>query len=201
MIQLHRQTSFDFILKSPEGTQGFFLYLQVGIEKAIQAESGMSVNLVLVDQWLSELKKKNHGRYWQSYQEAVSSLRDDLSVCARAEQARVCSLSLYDPENLKSKRWTANNGFESVENFYIEYLDKLQVQRLCRFELIYGDLDVEFNEELIDDIQQSLGNYLHTAQSSAIEDLLRKNQKIHSIQIADNQGGLPQLKWQLSARD
>ena len=70
--------------------------LRVGFAKSIDPKSGMTVNLVVVDQWLSETIVLLHSQVWSSEEEFGSKALIDLALHAGKESAELTRLELKE---------------------------------------------------------------------------------------------------------
>ncbi|UYL07637.1 hypothetical protein B9G69_011325 [Bdellovibrio sp. SKB1291214] len=73
MLQFVREISISIVLQTASSARrGFLFKLAAGFSKEINPLSGMSVNLVLVDQWLAELKSDLEHTVFESESDSLS---------------------------------------------------------------------------------------------------------------------------------
>ncbi|KHD87664.1 MAG: hypothetical protein OM95_13005 [Bdellovibrio sp. ArHS] len=142
MLSFVRETSLNIVLEGALSTRrGFLFYVSAGFYAPINPLSGMSVNLVSVDQWLLELKAHLEAKVWVAETEVLNPVwstvleeaRDFLSQRAHAEKAVLQSLSFRE-ERHWGFSWKATQTLLQTQFTYEHYLESLPVGN--RFELL-----------------------------------------------------------------
>jgi hypothetical protein len=122
-VCFNRSRSFELILQNPrdESRRGFYFELVAAVTAPVNPESGMTVNLTVVDEWLRQTEAELSRRQFISATEIVFAARDLLRPmwAARAEirdfwiqlRHRQATLSLEETHDdiFVAYRWPANS--------------------------------------------------------------------------------------------
>lgn len=92
---------------SPQLRPVFFIY---GVSAEVNALSGMTVNLVLVDQWAEQFLKLASQRSWPSLNEFFLLAKTELQKMAEAANATLAGLELRDERQI---RWIFDSNQDS----------------------------------------------------------------------------------------
>ncbi|WP_246845950.1 hypothetical protein [Bdellovibrio sp. ZAP7] len=135
--------------------------MAAGFSKEINPLSGMSVNLVLVDQWLAELKKDLEQTVFQSKSESLSHAFAEIMAVTRLnliEHAEKEKAQLISLEFKEERGWGfAWNHDQSPENLLIKHTHFLEgfltdpsEASLCKVEFVWlrtPDCETDFAHE------------------------------------------------------
>lgn len=120
MLQLVREVPIRIIVQTASlARRGFLFYCSVGVSKAVDSMTGMTVNLLDLDQWLHHVQGKLEKTVWVSNSEtvvpalkqALVSARQQLVLEAAKQDALIASLEFREERlwsfglNLKNE-WT-----------------------------------------------------------------------------------------------
>lgn len=131
MLQFVRQTPIQIVFeKALSERRGFLFHLAAGFSKNVDPLSGMTVNLVVVDQWLRDLKSDLEGTLFRTeteslnhgFAELMGVLRLNLAERAETEKAKLASLTLRE-ERGWSLSWNSSLSPEEMivtRSHYIE---------------------------------------------------------------------------------
>lgn len=139
MIQVVRQKSFGYVISKPlPQRRGFYFHMSAGFYKDIDALTGMSINLVEVDQWLQQfvdsMLNRDSSSAPLSAQDLLFLARSYLEERARKSNTILASLALKE-----ERQWTVSwdrgmaEGcctFESghfFESFHADYLGLFKI--------------------------------------------------------------------------
>lgn len=139
MLSFHRQISIGLKLKKPlsNGRQGLSFSIAAGFSAPIEALTGMSVSLPLVDRWLEEERRNFENQdfsstYLEEFEVALEVLRllqKSLASKSSTESVQLAKLEadFYDFKIL----WDLSNGFLKTETFQVEVLSSLGSYGRC----------------------------------------------------------------------
>ncbi|WP_415061935.1 hypothetical protein [Bdellovibrio sp.] len=123
MLQFVREIPISIVIEAaPSQRRGFLFHLAAGFSKDVDPLSGMTVNLMAVDQWLSDLKVNLEKAAFISFAEVMAVARLTLLERANKEAATLQSLSFRE-ERGWAFSWNSEDS-EDVLNFsYAHYLE------------------------------------------------------------------------------
>ena len=114
MLQFVREIPVRILIeKASSERRGFLFYLAAGFAKEIDPLSGMTVNLVKVDQWLTQLKANLEKDVFNSFAEIMAIARLNLVEQAEKEGATLKSLRFREERNW-SFSWDARQSPEQM---------------------------------------------------------------------------------------
>lgn len=162
MLQFVREIPISIVLQTASSARrGFLFKVAAGFSKEINPLSGMSVNLVLVDQWLADLKKDLEQTVFESesdslshaFAEVLAVSRLNLTGNAVEEDAELISLDFRE-----ERGWGfAWNHLQSPVEMMVKhshYLEGFLVHpeeaSLCRVEFVWlrtQDCETDFAHE------------------------------------------------------
>lgn len=102
----------------------FFFHVSAGFSKAVDPLSGMTVNLVLVDQWLADLKKNFESDSQGALLEMVFQARSFLQEKAKKEGAILTHLDFRE-ERGWSLSWAPDLGDKELRMSSVYFLESL----------------------------------------------------------------------------
>ncbi|UXR63164.1 hypothetical protein EZJ49_08750 [Bdellovibrio bacteriovorus] len=176
MLQFVREIPIRIILqKTPSSRRGFLFHLAAGFARQdgkIDPLSGMSVNLMLVDGWLAELKTAAEQKDWSNLHDLVNSFRAELIAKAASCDVQLHSLVLREERGL-CLSWNLSDAPTGVRWTYAHYLELLPVGG--EFELVRVGLTWLRAESCDIDLQHEGFKIMKSLQNaSGLEDLLSK---------------------------
>ncbi len=131
MLQFVREIPLRIVMHGASSERrGFLFYMSAGFSKELNPLSGMTVNLVQVDEWLGELKNALEKDVLVSKTENLSHAFAELMAIARlylvekaeSEQATLISLSFRE-ERAWSFFWDHNLSPEEMNFRYVHFLE------------------------------------------------------------------------------
>lgn len=123
MLQFVREVPISIVIEeAPSQRRGFLFHLAAGFSKSVDPLSGMTVNLVLVDQWLADLKANLEKDFHTSFADIMALTRRNLLENADKEAAHLVSLSFRE-ERGWSFSWVASEPPEVLNFSYSHYLE------------------------------------------------------------------------------
>lgn len=131
MLQFFREAPIRIQFQAPSERRGFLFSLAAGFSKDIDPLSGMSVNLVDVDQWMTELQNSMQGKVYDLESDIhlaarlVYECRDRLRKSAEASGVALTSLKLTE-ERSGVFSWDTHvrEGFFNQEcSYYLEFFE------------------------------------------------------------------------------
>ncbi|MEK2688258.1 hypothetical protein [Bdellovibrio sp. GT3] len=102
MLQFVREIPVSIVLQSASSARrGFLFKMAAGFSKPVNPMSGMTVNLMVVDEWLAKLKSDLEGSVFESKSDSLSRAFAEVMAVARlnlieqceSEEAQLISLS------------------------------------------------------------------------------------------------------------
>ncbi len=131
MLQFVREIPISIVLQSASSARrGFLFKVAAGFSKEINPLSGMTVNLVLVDQWLSQLKEELEESVFISKSESLSHAFAEIMAVARlnlVEQAEAEKAQLISLEFREERGWGfAWNHLQSPEILTLKHTHFLE---------------------------------------------------------------------------
>ncbi|XGC79681.1 hypothetical protein ACES2L_10110 [Bdellovibrio bacteriovorus] len=145
MLQFIREIPIRIVLQGAlSNRRGFLFYLSAGFSGEVDPLSGMTVNLMAVDQWLAELKEDLEESLFISPTESLThAFAEIMAVCrlnlvekAEKEQVELISLTFRE-ERAWSFSWNKNISPEEMFFTYSHYLESLSTAE--RFDLLKID--------------------------------------------------------------
>jgi hypothetical protein len=162
MLQFVREIPISIVLQSASSARrGFLFKVAAGFSKEINPLSGMSVNLVLVDQWLNLLKTELEESVFTSksdslshaFAEIMAVTRLNLVEQAESEQAQLISLEFREERgwgfawnHLQSPQELAIKHSHFLEGFLADPVDAA----LLKVEFVWQrqpECEVDFSHE------------------------------------------------------
>lgn len=137
MLQFVREIPISIILEGASSARrGFLFHLAAGFSKDINPLSGMTVNLMLVDQWLGELRASLEKDVFSSKSESLSHAfaeilavtRLNLVEQAEKEQATLVSLSFREERGWRFS-WNHKLSPEQMLVSYSQFLEAFVHER------------------------------------------------------------------------
>lgn len=131
MLQFVREIPISIVLQSASSARrGFLFKLAAGFSKEINPLSGMSVNLVSVDQWLAALKTDLEQTVFESKSESLSHafaeimavVRLNLVEQAEKEQAQLSSLDFREERGMGFS-WNHQQSPEELVIKHVHFLE------------------------------------------------------------------------------
>ena len=131
MLQFVREIPIRILIqKASSERRGFLFYLAVGFSKEVNPLSGMTVNLMLVDEWLKELKEalesapfiSTHDNLNASFAEIMAITRLSLVEKAVQESATLISLEFRE-ERSWSFSWNHQMPAEELSMKYNHFME------------------------------------------------------------------------------
>lgn len=141
MLQFVREVPVRILMqKTSSERRGFLFYLSAGFSKEINPLSGMTVNLVEVDKWLSELRyEMQESIFESSLDEVMAFARDFLQERAATEKAELVSVEFRE-ERSWSFAWSNEQAEDTMTIKYQHYLEAFALQPED-----FGLLKIEFS--------------------------------------------------------
>ncbi|WP_374030072.1 hypothetical protein [Bdellovibrio bacteriovorus] len=133
MLQFVREIPILIVIQGAlSSRRGFLFHLAAGFTKEIDPLSGMSVNLMLVDEWLKDLKTDLEATLFESSSESVNHAfaevmavaRLNLTEKAEKEGAQLASLRFRE-ERGWSFSWSHEQSPEEMMFTYPHYIESL----------------------------------------------------------------------------
>lgn len=181
MLQFVRRIPIRILMQGAlSSRRGFLFHLAAGFSPShgqVDPLSGMSVNLVAVDQWLTELKAELERNVFISPTESLHhSLAEVMAVvrlnlAERAEEEKVQLASLcFEEERGWRCAWNAQQSPEELRLSYSHYLEFLPKEGA--FELLRLDLTWCRTLGCEEDFQREGFKLVKALQASTLDDLL-----------------------------
>lgn len=142
MLSFVREIPLSIVIEGAlSARRGFLFYVSAGFHAPVDPLSGMSVNLVLVDQWLAELKNHLESKSWLAEAEILNptwaavldEARSFLNHRAEASEVQLYSLNFRE-ERHWSFSWDATMTLLQSRFSYSHYLESLPPEN--QFELL-----------------------------------------------------------------
>jgi hypothetical protein len=162
MLQFVREIPISIVLQSASSARrGFLFKVAVGFSKEINPMSGMSVNLMLVDQWLADLKTDLEQTVFESesdnlshaFAEVLAVSRLSLTEQAVEENAELISLDFREERGWGFAWDHLQSPVEMMvkHSHYLEgFLADLDQAALCKVEFVWlrtQDCETDFAHE------------------------------------------------------
>lgn len=181
MLQFVREIPIRIVLQGAlSSRRGFLFHLAAGFRPAgdyVDPLSGMSVNLVTVDQWLAELKAEMESTSWNydggtlppALAEVLVRARQILSAKAASTGVSLASLKFRE-ERGWNFQWAVSQPeqLKFTYSHYLEFLPQHEEFRLLRLDLTWSRVS-----SCDSDFQHEGFKLLKTVQTSRFEDLLQ----------------------------
>jgi hypothetical protein len=136
---------------SPQIRPLFFIY---GVSAEINSLSGMTVNLVLVDQWAGQFLNLASQRSWSSLNEFFHFAKKELQTMAAKDLATLAGLEIRDEKQI---RWIFDSNRDSIQwrhEFPIVIDDQAQWLVLQADEAVATDSMTSWTQKKWNSLQQ-----------------------------------------------
>lgn len=128
-VRFHRSRGYEVVLQDPRDgrRRGFFFDLSIGVEAPVNAESGMTVNLVRMDHWLALATTRSE---WESgdFFGLLGALQEKLEPLVASERARLTRVEL----RLGPLWWALEHGDEEAGGTASSHRPEGNLERPCR---------------------------------------------------------------------
>ena len=143
MLQFVREVSIPILIQKASLEQrGFLFHISAGFSGNINPFTGMSANLVHIDQWLAQLRQKLQSQIFYSesdnlneaFAKIVGFIRSELSQQALGDKVELTSLVCREERGL-SLVWDKSLPEDQFDIKYFHFLEAFP-QRLADFDLL-----------------------------------------------------------------
>lgn len=201
MLQFVREIPIRILIqKASSERRGFLFYLAAGFSKEVNPLSGMTVNLVLVDQWLKELKEavesapfiSEHDNLNASFAEIMAVTRLNLVEKAEQEGASLISLEFRE-ERSWSFSWDHEMPVEELSMKYNHFMEALPLipseSDLLKIEFKWRrqqNCDADFHHEdfkILKPLAPRDHGHLHSLLKEKLNTKLASGSTLEAIQV------------------
>lgn len=181
MLQFVREVPVSIVIEgAPSVRRGFLFHLSAGFTKEINPMSGMTVNLMLVDQWLVQLQEalakdifiSKSDSLSHAFAEILAVTRLNLIEQAEKEHATLVSLSFRE-ERGWGFSWDSKMSPESMRVHYNQFLEAF-IQEREKFALLKAEFSWLRVVDCKADLSHESFKVVKNLSASSLEELTQK---------------------------